>query len=248
MKHLLKHVAIVPDGNGRWANKRFLPRAAGHHAGAQAVRQAVEFSISQQLEVLSLFALSVENFSHRPLHEVQILLKLFFESLQSNLPELNEKRVRLRIIGDREPFDASLKKQIELSEQLTAANTGLQLVMALNYSGRWDITQAARAIANKVAAGQIDPAEVNETLLQRHLCLADLPEPDLLIRTGNEQRISNFMLWQFAYTELYFTEIYWPAFREAQFEEALQAYSKRQRRFGYSSENSEELTQQQIHA
>ncbi len=236
MKHLLKHVAIVPDGNGRWANKRLLPRAAGHHAGAQAVRKAVEFSIEQGLEVLSLFALSVENFSHRPLHEVQILIKLFFDSLQTNLVELNEKNVQLRIIGDRTPFDEQLKKQIEESEAFTAKNTGLKFVMALNYSGRWDIMQATQDIARQIAAGQLDPEQINQNLLQKHLCLAELPEPDLLIRTGNEQRISNFMLWQFAYTELYFTDVYWPDFNAQAFQNAVNFYYSKQRRFGRTGE------------
>lgn len=236
MKHLLKHVAIIPDGNGRWANKRLLPRAAGHHAGAQAVRKAVEFSIEQGLEVLSLFALSVENFSHRPLHEVQILIKLFFDSLQTNLVELNEKNVQLRIIGDRAPFDEQLKKQIEESEAFTAKNTGLKFVMALNYSGRWDIMQATQDIARQIAAGQLDPEQINQNLLQKHLCLAGLPEPDLLIRTGNEQRISNFMLWQFAYTELYFTDVYWPDFNAQAFQNAVNFYYSKQRRFGRTGE------------
>lgn len=232
MKHLLKHVAIVPDGNGRWANKRLLPRAAGHHAGAQAVRKAVEFSLEHGLEALSLFALSVENFSHRPFHEVQILVKLFFDSLHNNLLELKEKNVQLRIIGDRTPFDDKLKKQIEDSEEFTAANNGLKLVMALNYSGRWDIVQATQTISRQIVAGQLSPTEINENQLQKHLCLADLPEPDLLIRTGNEQRISNFMLWQFAYTELYFTDVFWPDFNAQAFQEAVNFYYSKQRRFG----------------
>lgn len=236
MKHLLKHVAIVPDGNGRWANKRLLPRAAGHHAGAQAVRKAVEFSLEQGLEALSLFALSVENFSRRPLHEVQILVKLFFDSLQSNLVELKEKNVQLRIIGDRTPFDDKLKKQIEKSEDFTASNTGLKLIMALNYSGRWDIMQATQTITKQVAAGQLSPADINDKLFQKHLCLSELPEPDLLIRTGNEQRISNFMLWQFAYTELYFTDVFWPDFNAQAFQDAVNFYYSKQRRFGRTGE------------
>ncbi len=236
MKHLLKHVAIVPDGNGRWANKRLLPRAAGHHAGAQAVRKAVEFSLEQGLEALSLFALSVENFSRRPLHEVQILVKLFFDSLQSNLVELKEKNVQLRIIGDRTPFDDKLKMQIEKSEDFTASNTGLKLIMALNYSGRWDIMQATQTITKQVAAGQLNSAEINEKLFQKYLCLSDLPEPDLLIRTGNEQRISNFMLWQFAYTELYFTDVFWPDFNSQSFQDAVNFYYSKQRRFGRTGE------------
>ena len=151
----LKHVAIVMDGNGRWARRRLLPRAAGHHAGAQTVRRAVEFSIEQKFHALSLFALSVENYNLRPPHEVHILLKLFLESLKDNISELNEKNVRLRIIGDRSPFDQHLLDQIEYSEDLTRRNNGLQLIMAINYSGRWDITHAAKQLAQKVLDGQL---------------------------------------------------------------------------------------------
>lgn len=232
----LKHVAIVMDGNGRWARRRLLPRAAGHNAGAQAVRKAVEFSISHQLQALTLFALSVENFNLRPVHEVNFLLKLFLESLQSNLSELNEKNVRLRVIGDRTPFDEALLKQIEQSEQLTAANTGLQLVMAINYSGRWDIVQAARRLAERVLAKELTVADINNPCFQQSVCLPDLPEPDLLIRTSGEQRISNFMLWQFAYTEMYFTDIYWPDFDEHAFQRAVDFYYSKQRRFGRTGE------------
>ena len=228
----LKHVAIVMDGNGRWAHRRLLPRAAGHRAGAQAVRKAVEFSIEKKFQVLTLFALSVENFNWRPAHEVNFLLKLFLESLQNNLAELNEKNVRLRIIGDRTPFDQALRQQIEYSEQLTRNNTGLQLVMAINYSGRWDITQAAQRLAQKVKDGQLTAAEITSPVFQQHTCLPDLPEPDLLIRTSGEQRISNFMLWQFAYTELFFTDIYWPDFDQNAFQTAVDFYYSKQRRFG----------------
>ena len=237
----LKHVAIVMDGNGRWARKRLLPRAAGHHAGAQAVRQAVEFSTENHLEVLTLFALSVENFNLRPLHEIHLLLKLFLDSLKSNLMELNEKQVRLRVIGDRTPFDDQLREQIDYSEQLTRNNTGLQLVMAINYSGRWDITQAAQRLAQQAVAGQIRVEEINSALLQQQLCLPDLPEPDLLIRTSGEQRISNFMLWQFAYTEMFFTEAYWPDFDRKAFQQAVDFYCSKQRRFGRTGEQVETL-------
>lgn len=232
----LKHVAIIPDGNGRWAHKRLLPRAAGHHAGAQAVRKAVEFSIAHHFEVLTLFALSVENYDRRPPHEVQLLLKLFLESLQNNLVELRDKNVRLRVIGDRTPFDDRLLAQIEHSEQSTAYNTGLQLVMALNYSGRWDITQAAQRLAQQVQGQALNASEITQNALSRFLCLADLPEPDLLIRTSGEQRISNFMLWQSAYTELFFTDIYWPDFDQKAFQSAIDFYYSKQRRFGRTSE------------
>lgn len=232
----LKHVAIVMDGNGRWARRRLLPRAAGHHAGAQAVRKAVEFCVNHKLQALTLFALSVENFNLRPANEVNFLLKLFFDSLKDNLAELNEKNVRLRIIGDRAPFDSELIQQIEYSEQLTAHNTGLQLIMAINYSGRWDITQAAQRLAEQALNHQINIEDINNAAVQQHLCLADLPEPDLLIRTSGEQRISNFMLWQFAYTEMFFTDIYWPDFDALAFQHAIDFYYSKQRRFGRTGE------------
>jgi undecaprenyl diphosphate synthase len=232
----LKHVAIVPDGNGRWARRRLMPRVAGHHVGAQAVRKAVEFSIENNFQVLTLFALSVENYFHRPANEVQILLKLFLESLRDNLPELNEQNVRLRIIGDHSPFDKTLLSSIAKSEEVTANNTGLELVMALNYSGRWDIVQAAQRMSKEMQAGNLKPEEINEFTFQQRLCLSELPEPDLLIRTGGEQRISNFMLWQFAYTELYFTDIYWPDFDKQAFQKAIDFYYSKQRRFGRVTE------------
>ncbi len=232
----LKHVAIVMDGNGRWARSRLLPRVAGHHAGAEAVRNALEFSIEQNLQALSLFALSVENFNLRPSHEIQLLLKLFIDSLKNNIIELNEKNVRIRIIGDRSPFDEYLLRQIEHSEQLTAHNSGLQLIMAINYSGRWDITQAARRLAQQVLDRQLNPTDITSASVQQYLCLSDLPEPDLLIRTSGEQRISNFMLWQFAYTEMFFTDIYWPDFDRQAFQRAIDFYYSKQRRFGRTSE------------
>lgn len=232
----LKHVAIVMDGNGRWARKRFLPRAAGHHAGAQAVRQAVEFSLEKNFQALTLFALSVENFNLRPTHEVHLLLELFLESLQNNLSELNEKKVRLRIIGDRTPFSDRLLKKIEESEQLTIGNSGLQLVMAINYSGRWEMTRAAQRLAQKVLNRELTVAEITSTALSQQLSLPDLPEPDLLIRTSGEQRISNFMLWQFAYTEMFFPDIYWPDFNRQAFQDAVDFYYSKQRRFGRTGE------------
>ncbi len=227
------------DGNGRWARQRLLPRVAGHRAGAMAVRKAVEFAAEQNLKALTLFALSVENFHCRPTREVQLLLKLFLESLQNNLKELREKNIRLRVIGDRSPFDESLLNQIDYSEQSTSTNTGLQLVMAINYSGRWDITQAARKLAAQVSHQQLSIADITPELFQQQLCLPDLPEPDLLIRTSGEQRISNFMLWQFAYTEMFFTDLYWPDFDAKAFQLALDFYYSKQRRFGRTSEQLE---------
>lgn len=232
----LRHVAIIPDGNGRWAKKRLLPRAAGHHAGAGAVRKIVELSVEKKLEALTFFALSVENYNRRPPHEVQLLLELFLESLDKNLDELAEKNVRLRVVGDRSAFNQQLLDKIIQSEQKTAANTGLQLVMALNYSGRWDLTQAAQRLARKVSNQELRCEEINEQSIHKELCLADLPEPDLLIRTSGEQRISNFMLWQFAYTELYFTELFWPDFNQQAFQRAIDFYYSKQRRFGRTGE------------
>lgn len=224
-----KHVAIIMDGNGRWAKQRHLPRVAGHREGAKAVRRAVEYASQHDVDVLTLFALSVENYHHRPKSEVKLLLSLLRESLQENTESLHEHGIRIRVIGDRSVFEPSLLTQIEASEALTVENTGMTLVIALNYSGRWDITQAAQKLLNNNTA-------VTESALQENLCLADLSEPDLLIRTSGEERISNFLLWQLAYSELFFTEQYWPDFDDTLFAQALESYAKRQRRFGLTED------------
>ncbi len=229
---LPKHVAVIMDGNGRWAKRRHLPRVAGHRAGAKAVRRAVEFAVDHQLDVLTLFALSTENNLYRPPKEVQLLMTLFLEALQSNTAELHENNVSIRILGDRSALTPKLLRQVEYSESLTKDNTGLKLVIAINYSGRWDITQAAKRLAIAVAQGQLSSDAINEDLLQHHLAMPELPDPDLLIRTSGELRISNFLLWQFAYTEFFFTDTYWPDFNADVFTEALQFYQSRQRRFG----------------
>ena len=239
-----KHVAIIMDGNGRWAKKRLMPRAAGHRSGAKAVRRAVEYCIKHKISALTLFAMSVENKNFRPKEEVQLLLGLFFESLQKNTSELSEHDVRIRVIGDRSQLDVKLQKQIEQSEKSTLRNQGLDLTIAINYSGRWDITQACRRIASDVSHQQLSADEIDEELFNHYVCLKDLPQPDLLIRTGGEQRISNFMLWQLAYTEMYFTEDYWPDFDENIFQSAVDFYVARQRRFGKTSEQLE----QEVHA
>ena len=235
-----RHVAIIMDGNGRWAKKRLLPRAAGHRSGAKAVRRAVEYCVKQKISALTLFAMSVENRNFRPEEEVQLLLGLFFESLQKNTSELCEHNVRIRVIGDRSQLDTKLQKQIEQSEKSTALNQGLDLTIAINYSGRWDITQACRRISGDVSHKQLSVDEIDEALFNHYICLKDLPEPDLLIRTGGEQRISNFMLWQLAYTEMYFTDHYWPDFDETIFQSAIDFYIARQRRFGKTSEQLEQ--------
>ncbi len=235
----LKHVAIIMDGNGRWAQQRRLPRIAGHRTGATAVRKAIEFSLDKKLEVLTLFALSVENFNLRPLNEVRLLLRLFSESLRDNIKELKEKNIRLRIVGDRTHFDKRLTDEIEFSENLTKDNSGLQLIIAINYSGRWDIVQAVRNLAEQAMARKLRIEDITPAVFQHHLCLPDLPDPDLLIRTSGEQRISNFMLWQFAYTEIYFSNTYWPDFDAETFQQAINFYFSTQRRFGQTAEQVE---------
>lgn len=239
-----KHVAIIMDGNGRWAKKRLMPRAAGHRSGAKAVRRAVEYCVKHKISALTLFAMSVENKNLRPKEEVQLLLGLFFDSLQKNTSELDEHNVKIRVIGDRTQLEAKLQKQIEQSEKSTIHNKGLDLTIAINYSGRWDIMQACKRIASDVSHQQLNVNEIDEALFNHYVCLKELPEPDLLIRTGGEQRISNFMLWQLAYSEMYFTEHYWPDFDEKIFQGAVDFYAARQRRFGKTSEQLE----QEVHA
>jgi len=234
-----KHIAIVMDGNGRWAKRRMLPRVAGHRAGTKSVRRAIAFAVENNIEALTLFALSVENRNSRPASEVQLLMSLFLESLEKNTDELNEKNVRVRIIGERSDFSGQLLDQIHKTESTTKNNTGLNLVIAINYSGRWDITQAVKRVAADVTKKKLALDDVSENLFQQYLCLNELPEPDLLIRTSGEQRISNFMLWQFAYTEMYFPTEHWPDFDDAIFQRALDVYASRERRFGLTSEQVE---------
>ena len=238
---LPRHIAIIMDGNGRWAKKRFLPRTAGHRAGVTAVRKVVEHCAKKGVEALTLFAFSSENW-RRPPQEVSVLMGLFLTTLERETDKLHENNVRLRVIGHRAAFAQDLRDRIVAAEELTRENTGLNLVIAANYGGRWDILQAARSLAEEVAAGVLTPGDITGELLGAWLSLADLPEPDLFIRTGGEQRISNFLLWQLAYTELYFTPTLWPDFDENALEQALTAYASRQRRFGYTSEQLENLS------
>lgn len=231
-----KHVAIVMDGNGRWAKERFMPRIAGHRVGAKAVRKAIQFCVRHQIDVLSLFALSVENFLSRPESEIHFLLSLFSDALLKDIVELHEHNIRIRIIGDHSAFDQKLKTQIDTAQTMTKDNTGLTLIIAVNYSGRWDMLQAAKKLAKHVLINGVDPEAMTEADYAKYICLHDLPEPDLLIRTGGDQRISNFMLWQFAYTELYFSDVYWPDFDEELFAKAVASYQKRERRFGLTGE------------
>jgi undecaprenyl diphosphate synthase len=230
-----EHVAIIMDGNGRWANQRGLPRTAGHRAGAKSVRAVVEESVRHGVGVLTLFAFSSENW-RRPRGEVNVLMELFMSTLQVEVQRLVEHDVRLRIIGDLSAFSARLRTQFEKAEAATRDNRRLMLQVAANYGGRWDITQAVRAIAREVAAGRVAPDAIDEALVASRLSFPDVPDPDLFIRTGGEKRISNFLLWQSAYAELYFSDLMWPEFDAAAYGAALNDFARRQRRFGLTSE------------
>ena len=237
---LPRHVAIIMDGNGRWASQRRMPRIAGHRAGVSSVRSTVEACGALGIDVLTLFAFSSENW-RRPQQEVGLLMELFLSALQRESKKLNENNVKLRVIGDQSRFSDKLRQEIAKAEMLTETNTGLHLVVAANYGGRWDIAQAARGIAEDVASGRLSADQVDEHCLNRYLSLADLPEPDLFIRTGGEQRISNFLLWQLAYTELYFTDTLWPDFDQTAFRAALDSFASRQRRFGRTGGQVEQM-------
>lgn len=232
------HVAVIMDGNGRWARKRALPRHVGHRSGVKSVREIVEVSANRGVSHLSLFAFSSENFK-RPKDEVSMLMSLFLESLQREVDELHENQVRLQIVGARDRLNPALAEKIRASEELTANNSGLHLIIAVAYGGRWDMVQAVRKIGQKVQTGELDPDAISEETLNSELSLAGVPDPDLLIRTGGERRVSNFMLWNLAYTELWFTEELWPDFREAHYDAALAFYAERQRRFGNTPEQLE---------
>ena len=237
-KDLPKHIAIIMDGNGRWAKKRQLPRIAGHRAGVENVRLIVQRCAELEIEALTLFAFSSENW-RRPPKEVTLLLDLFVAALEQEVDKLHENGVRLKIIGDTSAFPKKLQSRIQSAESLTANNRGLNLSIAANYGGRWDIVRAVQTLAERVKLAELDPSEITEDLITSHVCLADLPEPDLFIRSGGEQRVSNYLLWQLAYTELYFTECLWPDFDAAAFDAALESYHTRQRRFGQTGEQIE---------
>jgi undecaprenyl diphosphate synthase len=235
-----RHIAIIMDGNGRWARQRHLPRHAGHREGVKAVRRVVEACKLKGVEALTLFAFSSENW-RRPQQEVGLLMELFLHTLKKEVNRLDRNGVCLRFIGERSAFPAKLQTLMNAAEAQTAANAELTLTVAANYGGRWDIAQASRRLVERVAAGGLQPEDIDEDALAAELSLADLPEPDLFIRTGGEQRISNYLLWQLAYTELYFTDTLWPAFDAEAFEAALQSFSSRQRRFGRTGEQVEQL-------
>ncbi len=229
------------DGNGRWARQRALPRHAGHRSGVGAVRSTVEVAAERGVRYLTLFAFSSENW-RRPRDEVSRLMTLFIEALQREVGELHENNVRLEFIGARAQLNSKLIDMIAEAEARTRANTDLNLTIAVAYGGRWDIVAAARKIAVRVAAGDIDADEIDEQLFGSALELGDKPDPDLLIRTGGEQRISNFLLWQLAYSELWFCDALWPDFGRQQFDEALAYFAKRQRRYGHTGDQVEAVS------
>ncbi len=230
-----RHVAIIMDGNNRWAKAHRLKGVAGHKAGVDAVKAVVETCAREGVEVLTLFAFSSENW-RRPKDEVSALMRLFLIALEREVRKLHRNNIRLRIIGDRSAFNPALQEHMEKAEALTRDNTRMTLVIAANYGGHWDITQATRKVAEQVKAGQLEPSDITDDLIQEHLSIGDLPMPDLLIRTAGEQRISNFMLWHLAYTEFYFSEVFWPDFKREQMLRALDAYAHRQRRFGQTDD------------
>jgi len=235
--HLPRHVAIVMDGNGRWAVRRKLPRTAGHRVGIKSVRAIVEESVRQGIQAVTLFAFSSENW-RRPKSEVSLLMDLFMGTLRSEVNRLTENGVRLRIIGERAAFPEKLRHRIAAVEKVTSTNQAMLLQVAANYGGRWDIVQAARRLIADAHAGRIAPEDVDEGVFSSRLSFPDLPDPDLFIRTGGEQRISNFLLWQSAYSEFYFSDLMWPDFNAVAYREALADFTGRQRRFGLTGDQA----------
>jgi undecaprenyl diphosphate synthase len=225
------HVAIIMDGNGRWAKKKLLNRVKGHERGAETVRTIARACATAGIPFLTLFAFSTENWQ-RPRSEVAALMELLGRFLVNELPELQQQQIRLNAIGERHRLPAAVRGKLDAAIAATAANTGLTMTLALSYGGRADITEAARSVARMVAAGTMSPDAITDDVVAAHLSTAGIPDPDLLIRTSGEQRISNFLLWQIAYTELCITQTLWPDFTEAEFLAILDAYARRERRFG----------------
>lgn len=235
-----RHVAIIMDGNGRWAHLRNKPRHRGHRAGVKSVRMSVETASQRGIEYLTLFAFSSENWA-RPQEEVSSLMNLFVEALRREVEELHRNNVRLKFVGALHELDAKLRKKIAKSEEKTAANTGLHLTVAIAYGGRWDIIEASKALARAAVEGSVEVDDIDDARFAAELQMSDAPDPDLLIRTGGEQRISNFLLWNLAYAELWFTDVLWPEFDESAFDAALRFYAGKQRRFGHTGDQVEAL-------
>ncbi|PXB17208.1 isoprenyl transferase [Vibrio parahaemolyticus] len=237
---LPKHIAIIMDGNGRWAKSKGKPRVFGHKKGVNAVRKTVAAASKLGIKAMTLLAFSSENW-RRPEEEVGLLMELFITVLSSEVKKLHKNNLQLRVIGDTSRFSERLQKKIVEAENLTASNTGMVINIAANYGGKWDITEAAKALALKARNGEIRVEDINEQLITEHLTMADLPEVDLLIRTSGECRISNFMLWQMAYAEMYFTPEFWPEFDEDSLVEAVTWFINRERRFGCTGEQVKAL-------
>jgi undecaprenyl diphosphate synthase len=235
-----RHVAIIMDGNGRWARRRGLPREAGHQAGIKPVRDTVEFCVSSGVERLTVFAFSSENW-RRPPAEVSGLMSLFVSAIEQEIAALDANGIRLKFVGDLAALGPALLQTTAAVEQRTAKNSRLELVVAVAYGGRWDLVQATRKLATAAAAGELDPASIDETALAAALQTAPLSNVDLLIRTGGEHRISNFLLWDIAYAEMFFSSVLWPDFTAAELSLAFEFYAQRQRRFGRTSEQIEAL-------
>jgi undecaprenyl diphosphate synthase len=236
-----RHVAIIMDGNGRWATSHGRTRFSGHRAGVKSARAIVEACAECGVEVLSLFAFSSENW-RRPVQEVNALMRLFVEVLQREVDALHKNGIRLKFIGDREQLPTILQKRMQDAESMTASNTGMSLILAVAFGGRWDVSQAMRRIAEKVKSGDLDASEIDESIVARHMSLSGYAEPDLLIRTGGECRVSNFLLWDFAYTEIFFTDTLWPDFSVEKLKESFNFFAGRERRFGRIGGQKEALS------
>jgi undecaprenyl diphosphate synthase len=235
MQDTPRHVAIVMDGNGRWAKREHCSVLKGHQAGVKALKNIVKAAISHKISYLSVFAFSTENWQ-RSKTEVSALMRLFVSGLKSEVPALHQEGIRLRFVGDRSRLSKRLQDAMQHAETLTHANTRLSLVVAMDYGGRWDVVQAAKQMAASVKSGELSPDAIDEERFSRYLSGGDIPDPDLFIRTSGEERISNFYLWQLAYSELYFTQTLWPDFDEAEFLKALSVFSERNRRYGLRQE------------
>ncbi|MFT5218189.1 MAG: undecaprenyl diphosphate synthase [Planctomycetota bacterium] len=236
-----RHVCIIMDGNGRWAKKRLMPRNMGHRKGVETARRAIAFFAGFGVQHLTLFAFSSENWN-RPSEEVNGLMDLFMQSLKQNIEELDENNIRIRFIGDRDQFSEPLRAQILVSEQKTKNNHKMTLNVAANYGGQWDITQAVQKLAVKIEAGTLKAVDLTTGSIADELSLADSPLPDLFVRSGGEHRVSNFLLWQLAYSEFYFSDVLWPDFDEKEMQLALDDYANRQRRYGRTGEQIEVLS------
>lgn len=241
---LPQHIAIIMDGNGRWAKEQGKPRVFGHKNGVTAVRKTINAAVRLNIKAVTLFAFSSENWQ-RPEEEVGLLMELFISVLSTEVKKLHKNNLRLRVIGDKTRFSSRLQKKIQDAEQLTANNTGMVINIAANYGGKWDILQATKQLAQKAVDGELTVDEISEEMMTQHLTMSDIPEVDLLIRTSGECRISNFMLWQLAYAEMYFTPIYWPEFNEDSLADAVSWFVNRERRFGCTGEQVKALMNNQ---